>query len=218
MHNWQGGVSRGRCSQQAFWVFQQAGVKKILAEGGVGAVNYLLRTRDLVIPHDYMDFSLRKDVSLTDNYLLIMREPFCSDLRRIIKEQTEKNWPGRVFDLGVYANTEGRHFESPSEIDYMKKAGADIVGQSVCPEVYLAREIGACYAGVYIVVNYAEGVVIPWRHEELADIFYNESISLGRIMIDILRNLDISQNCSCPGMRKETLLTKIYSERKNDDG
>ena len=46
------------------------------------------------------------------------------------------------------ANTDGRHFESPAEIA-MLNGHADIVGQSICPEVYLAREIGACYAGLY---------------------------------------------------------------------
>ncbi|WP_371381647.1 hypothetical protein [Sporomusa aerivorans] len=29
----------------------------------------------------------------------------------------------------------------------MLKGHADIVGQSLCPEVYLAREISVCYAG-----------------------------------------------------------------------
>lgn len=47
---------------------------------------------------------------------------------------------------GVYAVTDGRHFESPAEVA-MLKGHADIVGQSLCPEVYLAREISVCYAG-----------------------------------------------------------------------
>ncbi len=31
------------------------------------------------------------------------------------------------------------------------------------PEVYLARAIGACYAGLYIVSNYGEGLITNWE-------------------------------------------------------
>ncbi|MDA8212956.1 MAG: phosphorylase, partial [Clostridia bacterium] len=64
MHGWRRGVSRADASRQVFWVFRQAGVKKILAEGGVGSINHLLRPRDVVIPNDYIDMSMRKDVEL----------------------------------------------------------------------------------------------------------------------------------------------------------
>jgi len=84
------------------------------------------------------------------------------------------------------------------------------VGQSLCPEVYLAREIGACYAGIYVVVNYAEGVVKPWDHQELEEIFYTEGYSLGKIIIETLRCLPGSSTCQCRELRKETLLKGIY--------
>ncbi|MGR6836020.1 MTAP family purine nucleoside phosphorylase [Syntrophomonas erecta] len=210
MHGWRSGVTRADASRQIFWVFKQAGVKRILVEGGVGAINHLLRTRDLVIAHDYMDFSVRKDVGLEAKHLLVMREALCPEMRRSLVKHLENHWKGRVFDRGIYVNTDGRHFESPAEVNLFKIAGGDIVGQSICPEVYLAREIGACYAGIYLVVNYAEGIVAPWRHEELADIFYNESCMLGGLMLEFLRDLPTRQDCTCPSLRKETLLKEVY--------
>ena len=47
----------------------------------------------------------------------------------------------------------------------MMSGHADIVGQSIAPEVYLAREIGACYAGLYFTVNYGEGIRKAWSHQ-----------------------------------------------------
>ena len=76
-HGSRRGVSRADASRQVFWVLGQAGVKSILAEGGVGAVNHMLDPRDIVIPHDYIDVSMRKDVNLDDRYLLVMRESLC---------------------------------------------------------------------------------------------------------------------------------------------
>ena len=215
MHGWRAGVSRADASRQIFWVFKQAGVKKVLVEGGVGAINHLLKPRDLVIPHDYMDFSVRKDVGLEDKHLLIMRDSMCPQMRKLILNVAEEKWWGRVFDRSIYVNTDGRHFESPAEINLFKMAGADVVGQSLCPEVYLAREIGACYAGVYLVVNYAEGIVSPWQHQELAEIFYTEGYELGKLLFDTLLRLPLNRECECAELRKETLLKDIYEEEAN---
>lgn len=210
MHGWRSGVSRADASRQVFWVLREAGVRSVLAEGGVGAVNHLLRPRDIVIANDYMDFSMRKDVGLDDRHLLVMREAICPAMSRICAEVCDEKWPGRVFDRSVYANTDGRHFESPAEINMMRMAGADVVGQSICPEVYLAREIGACYTGIYLVVNYAEGVVSPWQHEELSEIFYNEGYELGKILFESIRKFSDPRNCQCADLRKDTLLKQVY--------
>ncbi len=210
MHGWRSGVTRADASRQVFWVLQAAGVKKIIAEGGVGAVNHLLNPRDLVVPHDYIDVSMRKDVGLTERYLMIMREALCPHIRRVIIDTAEKHWNKRVFDRGIYVNTDGRHFESPAEVNMFKMAGGDLVGQSLCPEVYLSREIGACYAGMYLVVNYAEGIVTPWQHEELTDIFNNESLNMARLIMECLRVLTLEGNCPCQQLRKDTLLSKVY--------
>lgn len=210
MHGWRSAVSRADASRQIFWVFREAGVKRILVEGGVGAVNHLLRPRDMIIPNDYIDFSNRSDVGLDDRYLLVMRDALCPVMRRTLTDVCEERWHARVFDRGVYINTDGRHFESPSEVNHFKIAGADVVGQSICPEVYLAREIGACYAGLYLLVNYAEGIVSPWQHEELADIFYNEGREMARIIFETLRRIPADRDCTCLDLRKETLLKGIY--------
>ncbi|AEF94159.1 purine or other phosphorylase family 1 [Desulfotomaculum nigrificans CO-1-SRB] len=206
MHGWRDGVTRADASRQVFWVLREAGVKRILAEGGVGAINHLLKLRDLLIPNDYLDFSMRKDVALGSPYLLTMRHPVCAEMAAELVKAAEKLAVGRVFERGVYAVTDGRHFESPAEINMLGRLGADIVGQSMCPEVYLAREIGACYARIDMVVNYAEGVVKEWEHRELKEIFYSESQRIGEILLTALTNIKSGQCCQCPELRTPTLL------------
>ncbi|MHB1653713.1 MAG: phosphorylase family protein [Desulfitobacteriaceae bacterium] len=207
MHGWRQGVSRADASRQIFSVFREAGVNVVLTEGGVGGVNHLLTPRDIVIPHDYLDFSLRKDVSLGLPYLLTMRQAFCPELSQVMYSSVLENSPaGYVFRRGVYACTDGRHFESPAEVQMLKQSGADIVGQSVCPEIYLAREIGAHYASVQLVVNYAEGIVKDWEHAELADIFYNQALMAGRILLTAVAKIPHEWSCSCLSLRQPTLL------------
>lgn len=206
MHGWRSGVTRADASRQIFWVFREAGVSRIMAEGGVGAINHLLKPRDLLVPNDYIDFSMRKDTALGSPFLLMMREALCPEMRQILYREAEQMGGRRVFDRGVYVVTDGRHFESPAEVNMFKISGGDIVGQSLCPEVYLAREIGACYARIDMVVNYAEGVVTDWEHKELEDIFYNESINIGRILLSAISKIPAEAGCGCRDLRKPTLL------------
>ena len=209
MHGWRSGVTRADASRQVFWVLREAGVTRILSEGGVGTVNPLLDPRDFLIPDDYLDLSVRKDVMLDGRYLLVMRDALCSELRRTLIEETKKRYTGRVFDRGIYAVTDGRHFESPAEIAMMQ-GHADIVGQSLAPEVYLAREIGACYAGLYFVVNYGEGIR-PWSHDTLEQIFYDDAPMIGDILLATIRSVSAEEtSCPCRSLRKETLLKDVY--------
>ncbi|MHB1126927.1 MAG: MTAP family purine nucleoside phosphorylase [Bacillota bacterium] len=217
MHGWRPGTTRADASRQVFWVFREAGVQKILAEGGVGSVNHLLDPLDMIIPNDYIDFSSRRDVDLGGGYLCIMRQPICPDLHGLLVEAARSETPGRVFPRGVYVVTDGRHFESPAEVSSFRQWGADIVGQSLCPEVYLAREIGACYAGAYLVVNYGEGVVKPWEHQVLKDIFFEEAAPMGRLILRALRSIDLSDACQCSELRKPTLLRQENVGRKKED-
>ena len=210
MHGWRSGVTRADASRQVFWVLREAGVRRILSEGGVGTVNPLLDPRDFLIPDDYLDLSVRKDVMLDGRYLLVMRDALCAELRQTLIEETKKRYTGRVFDRGIYAVTDGRHFESPTEIAMMQ-GHADIVGQSLAPEVYLAREIGACYAGLYFVVNYGEGIR-PWSHDTLEQIFYDDAPMIGDILLATIRSVSAEEtSCPCRSLRKETLLKDVYN-------
>lgn len=210
MHGWRSGVSRSDASRQVFWVFREAGVKRILSEGGVGTVNKLLDLRDFIVPDDYLDMSVRKDVMLDGRYLLIMREALCPEMRKTLIEAVSKRFDGRVFLRGTYAVTDGRHFESPAEVA-MLNGHADIVGQSMCPEVYLAREIGACYAGLYFTVNYGEGIKV-WSHEDMSNIFYDDAVMIGEILLETIRNTSAKdKHCHCQELRKETLLKDVYN-------
>lgn len=216
MHGWRSGVTRADASRQVFWVFRAAGVKRILSEGGVGTVNRLLDIRDFMIPDDYLDMSMRKDVMLDGRYLLVMRDALCPELRQALIDATRKRFTGRIFTRGTYAVTDGRHFESPAEVA-MLNGHADIVGQSLCPEVYLAREIGACYAGLYFTVNYGEGIK-AWSHEDMSNIFYDDAAMIGDILLETIRNVSAEdKQCECLSLRKETLLKDVYN-KESDKG
>ena len=181
-------------------------MRKIFSEAGVGSLNPLLDPRDIVVPDDYVDLTTHRDPTpVVGGHLLIMRDPVCTVLSQALTRAAGKHAHGRVFGRGTCVVTEGPRFESRAEIRMMKTYG-DIIGQSMCPEVWLTRDIGACYAALYIVVNHAEGIVKDWEHEVLKEIFMEDAINQSRIILDAIDAVDDGDTCGCIGLRKPTLL------------
>ncbi|MGD0998206.1 MAG: phosphorylase [Thermoleophilia bacterium] len=178
MHGWRPGVPRGRASRQVFSVLHRAGVRRILSEAGVGSLNRLLDPGDLVICDDFVDLTTdRAGEGVVGGGLLVMREPVCPVGREALSRAARRLAPDRV------------------------------VGQSFSPEVWLARDIGACYAGIYLIVNYGEGVVADWSHDELKRRFTDDAGLMGRIVLDAVASLPRDEaGCRCRELRKPTLL------------
>jgi len=208
MHGWRAGVSRGRASRQVFSLLHRAGVRRVLSDAGVGSLNRLLDPGDLVVPDDFVDMTTDRDRlgTVVGDHLLIMRDAVCAAGREALVAAVRRLAPERrLFTRGTYVVTEGPRFESPAEIRVLQPMG-DVVGQSFSPEVWLARDIGACYAGVYVIVNYGEGVVRDWEHDELKRIFTADAGLMGRILLDALLALPEDDACHCRELRKPTLL------------
>lgn len=206
LHGWRDGVTRSQASQQVFHVLARAGVKRIVSEAGVGSLNHLLDPRDIVIPDDFVDLTTHRDPDpVAGGRLLIMRDPVCPVIGDALAAAAAEHALGRVFSRGTCVVTEGPRFESRAEIRMMQPHG-DVIGQSMCPEVWLARDIGAHYAALYIVVNYAEGVVRDWEHDLLKGIFEEDAARQARIVLEAVDAVDESAPCGCEGLRRDTLL------------
>ncbi|HEY5506635.1 MAG TPA: MTAP family purine nucleoside phosphorylase [Coriobacteriia bacterium] len=214
MHGWRRGVKRSDASLQVFWVFSEAGVRKVISDGGVGSLNHLLDPRDVMVPNDFIDLTMRQDIYVRGDHLLIMRQPVCAPLAERLATVAGQHFP-HVYRRGTYLVTDGPRFESVAEVDYMKRLGGDIIGQSFAPEVVLARDIGACFAGIYMVVNYGEGIVREWEHTELRAIFDTEAPTIARCVLDTVASADLDAPCGCGDLRKPSLLA-IPDVREGD--
>ncbi len=69
---------------------------------------------------------------------------------------------------GVYAQFTGPHYETPAEVQYAKRIGADLVGMSTALEAIAARAAGMEVFGISLVTNLAAGISDePLSHGEV---------------------------------------------------
>jgi len=153
------------------------GVTRIVAWTGPGAISRKHRPGDLVLPDDLLDFTRNRPSTFYEGKGIgfIRQHPvFCEPLREALRsawgsrEGGKRREAGRLHFGGTYACTEGPRLETPAEVRFLARAGADLVGMTLCPEAFLARELEICYAPVAYVTNYAEGVrKMPYRRGAL---------------------------------------------------
>jgi len=142
------------------YALKEQGVARIIAWTGPGAINPSMRPGDYVLPLDLIDHTQGRETSFFKGTGLgfIRQFPvFCPELR----EAADRALDGlrlKCHPRGVYICTQGPRLETPAEIKVYRSWGADMVGMTLVPEAFLARELEMCYLPICYITNYAEGV------------------------------------------------------------
>ena len=139
---------------------KQCGVERVIAWSGPGIINTAFKPGDFVVPHDIIDETRNRDSTFfkgTGIGFIRMNEPFCPQVASALHDALHiSGLPHH--DQAVYACTEGPRLETPAEIRKLRVLGADLVGMTLAPEAFLAREMEMCYTPFCYLTNYAEGV------------------------------------------------------------
>ena len=142
------------------YALHEIGVERIIATNAVGAINLDFRPGDLVVPHDLIDFTKLRKLTFYDEAPVThidLSQPYCPEIRVLLIETIKKHF-ARTWGRSVLVCTEGPRYETPAEIEMLRRLGCDIVGMTSFPEAVLARELEICYATVCFVSNMAAGI------------------------------------------------------------
>ncbi len=148
-------------SKANIYALKALGVNKVLAWVAPGSLKEELAPGDLVAPHDLLDEGRGGPHTFFTGvgWGFIRHNPlFCPEMREAMLAALAEV-PFTVHGQGVYVATTGPRLETAAEIRKFRSFGGDLVGQTLVPEIFLARELELCYAALTYVVNYSEGLL-----------------------------------------------------------
>ena len=178
----------------------QLGVERIIAVNAVGAINKEFKLGDIVVPHDFADFTKQRATTFYDEAPVThidMSQPYCPELREALIKCAEMLGLS-VRSYAVLVCTEGPRFETPAEIEMFRRLGFDVVGMTGVPEAVLARELEICYAAVCFVSNMAAGMQERLTPKEVYDISRMVQPKIEQLLIETIKSLPVKRSGGCP--------------------
>jgi purine-nucleoside phosphorylase len=166
----------GYSSQQVTFpirVFARMGVRAVILTNAAGGINVSYSQGALVLIRDHINLQGSNPLVGTNDDRFGVRFPdmtraYSRAFRAQACEEAAKL--GIVLQEGVYAGLAGPSYETPAEIEYLRRIGADLVGMSTVAEVIAARHMGLPVLAISCVTNMAAGILDqPLSHTEVMD-------------------------------------------------
>ncbi|MEK7699796.1 MAG: MTAP family purine nucleoside phosphorylase [Planctomycetota bacterium] len=195
------------------YALKELGVKQIVSWSGPGAINTIYPIGGYVLVDDVVDETHGRESTFFKNQGIgfVRQSPvFCPTLRDCIK----KSLLSLRIDFresGTYVCTQGPRLETPAEIRKYKSYGCDLVGMTLVPEVFLAKELELCYAAICYVTNYAEGIMEkPFKAGELFEGLASDAdrksveqavSRFPAVIAEVAKNIkQQTMHCPCPSL------------------
>lgn len=140
------------------YALKELGVRSIVSWSETRAICHNFKIGCFVVVDDLIDETHMRPITFFENrgIGLIRQWPvFCPALRSaFLSTLTQEQFAH--CDSGVYVCIEGPRRETAAEVRKYASYGGDLIGTSLAPEVFLAKELQMCYASLCYVAGYAE--------------------------------------------------------------
>jgi purine-nucleoside phosphorylase len=154
-------------------VFGRMGVRAVILTNAAGGINRSYSQGALVLIRDHINLQGTNPLVGPNEDRFGVRFPdmthaYSRSYREMAREEAGKL--GIALHEGVYAGLLGPSYETPAEIEYLRRIGADLVGMSTVTEVIAARHMGVNVLAISCVTNMAAGILDqPLSHAEVME-------------------------------------------------
>jgi len=143
------------------FIAHKLGCKKVILTNAAGGINPDFVPGDLMLANSINGMFIKKELSQliglsspeAKNKLLEFEN---NSVRELILQSSK--FIGVDIKEGIYIYTKGPSYETPAEIKFFKKTGADAVGMSTVHEAIFALYLGMETAVISCITNYAAGI------------------------------------------------------------
>lgn len=154
-------------------VFGRMGVRAVILTNAAGGITRSYSQGALVLLKDHINLQGHNPLVGPNDDRFGVRFPdmtraYDRGYREMARQEAAKL--GIPLHEGVYAALLGPSYETPGEIEYLRRIGADLVGMSTVTEVIAARHMGIKVLAISCVTNMAAGILDqPLSHEEVME-------------------------------------------------
>jgi purine-nucleoside phosphorylase len=157
----------------------RAGAAVVVLTNGCGGLQPSYSPGQPVLISDHINLTATSPivgprfVDLTDLYSPRLRA-LCREVDPLLPE-------------GVYVQFPGPQYETPAEIEMVRRIGGDLVGMSTVLEAIAVREAGAEVLGISLVTNLAAGMTgEPLDHAEVLEAGRTSAGRMGELLAQVL--------------------------------
>ncbi|HEY6589245.1 MAG TPA: S-methyl-5'-thioadenosine phosphorylase [Nitrososphaeraceae archaeon] len=196
--------------QANIWAMKELGVNVILAPSAVGSLQPQYKPGDIVLPHQYIDFTKKRRYTFYDGPVVChisQSDPFCSDLRQTIIKDLN-NLQFKFHPYGTYICIEGPRFSTKAESNYYRTLlKADIIGMTLIPECILAREMEMCYVSISTVTDYDVWAEVSVTSKEIIETLSKNVDKTKKLLLTIIPKIMEERNiCNCSNSLENALV------------
>jgi len=154
-------------------VFGRMGIRAVILTNAAGGINLGYSQGALVLIRDHINLQGTNPLAGPNDDRFGVRFPdmtqaYSRRYREMAREEARKF--GLTLHEGVYAGLLGPSYETPAEIEYLRRIGADLVGMSTVAEVIAACHMGINVLAISCVTNMAAGILDqPLSHTEVME-------------------------------------------------
>jgi purine-nucleoside phosphorylase len=154
-------------------VFARMGIKSVILTNAAGGINLGYSQGALVLIRDHINLQGTNPLVGPNDDRFGLRFPdmthtYSRQYREIAREEAARL--GILLHEGIYAALLGPSYETPAEIEHLRRIGADLVGMSTVAEVIAARHMALNVLAISCVTNMAAGILDqPLSHAEVME-------------------------------------------------
>jgi purine-nucleoside phosphorylase len=159
-----------------------AGCRTVVLTNGCGGLDPSWVPGTPVLIRDHIN--LTGTTPLHGAHFVDLTDLYSSRLRALC-QQIEPGLPE-----GVYAQFRGPMYETPAEIEMVRRMGGTLVGMSTAMEAIVARSLGMEVLGISLVTNLAAGMSgHPLNHEEVLEAGRLAAARMGDLLARVIRQV-----------------------------
>lgn len=195
------------------WALKSVGVRTVIGVSAVGSLREGLPAGDLSLPSQYLDFTKGQRASSFFGHGIVAHvstaQPTCPATAACIA-RAARTLGISVHENTTYACVEGPRLGTRAESFFLRSAGADLVGMTNVPEVFLACEAQLGYCTIAVVTDYDCWMDDPARHvtaEQAIRLFRDNLTRVQRLLVETIAHYRDDESRPCRNTLQGAIVT-----------